>query len=62
MEDALIDVPTMRLFVRIDIVSDRILDATTILAFRHLLAKHDLRQHIFEVVKVDLKANGMPMK
>lgn len=62
MEDELIDVPTMRLFARIDIVRDRILDATTILAFLHLLAKHDLGQHIFEVVKVHLKLNGMPMK
>ncbi len=49
LEDALIEVPTMRRFAGISMVSDRIPDETTILAFRHLLEKHDLGQHIFEV-------------
>ncbi len=62
MEDALIEVPTMRRFVGIDIISDRIPDETTILTFRHLLEKHDLGQQIFQVVKGHLKANGMAMK
>jgi IS5 family transposase len=62
MEDALIEVPTMRRFVGIDMISDRIPDKTTILTFRHLLEKHDLGQQIFEVVKAHLKANGMAMK
>jgi IS5 family transposase len=62
MEDALIEVPTMRRFAGIDMISDRIPDETTILAFRHLLEKHDLGQQIFEVVKAHLKANGMAMK
>jgi transposase, IS5 family len=43
-------------------ISDRIPDETTILAFRHLLEKHDLGKQIFEVVKAHLKANGMAMK
>jgi len=42
MEDALIEVPTMRRFAGIDIISDRIPDESTILAFRHLLEKHAL--------------------
>ena len=42
MEDALIEVPTMRRFAGIDMLSDRIPDETTILAFRHLLEKHNL--------------------
>ncbi len=62
MEDALIEVPTMRRFAGIDMISDRIPDETTILAFRHLLEKHDLGQQIFEVVKAHLKDNGMAMK
>jgi transposase, IS5 family len=62
MEDALIEVPTMRRFAGIDMISDRIPDETTILAFRHLLEKHDLGEQIFEVVKAHLKANGMAMK
>ena len=62
MEDALIEVPTMRRFTGIDLISDRIPDETTILAFRHLLEKHDLGDQIFGVVKAHLKANGMAMK
>ncbi len=44
MEDALIEVTTMRRFAVIDMISDRIPDETTILTFRHLLEKHDLGQ------------------
>jgi IS5 family transposase len=43
-------------------ISDRIPDETTILAFRHLLEKHDLGTRIFEVAKTLLKANGMAVK
>ena len=62
MEDALIEVPTMRRFAGINMISDRIPDETTILTFRHLLERHDLGQQIFEVVKAHLKVNGMAMK
>ncbi len=62
MEDALIEVPTMRRFAGIDLISERIPDETTILAFRHLLERHDLGKQIFEKVKAHLKANGMSMK
>jgi IS5 family transposase len=62
MEDALIEVPVMRRFAGIDLMSERIPDETTILAFRHLLEKHDLGQKIFEAVKPHLKSRGMAMK
>ena len=62
MEDALIEVPTIRRFAGIDMISDRIPNETTILTFRHMLEKHDLGQQIFEVVKTHLKGNGMAMK
>jgi IS5 family transposase len=62
MEDVLIEVPTMRRFAGIALISDRIPDETTILAFRHLLEKHNLGDQIFEAVKAHLKANGMAMK
>ena len=62
MEDALIEVPVMRRFAGIDIMSERILEETTILAFGHLLGKHDLGQKIFEAVKAHLKSRGMAMK
>jgi IS5 family transposase len=62
MEDALIEVPTMRRFAGIDMLSDRIPDETTILAFRHLLEKHNLGEQIFETVKAHLRERGMAMK
>ena len=62
MEDALIEVATIRRFGGIDLISDRIPDETTILSFRHLLEKHDLGQKVFETVKAHLKQRGMAMK
>jgi IS5 family transposase len=62
MEDALIEVPTMRRFAGIDLISERIPDETTILAFRHLLEKHNLGEQIFQTVKAHLKDRGMAMK
>ncbi len=62
IEDALIEVATMRRFAGIDMLSDRIPDETTILAFRHLLEKHNLGEQIFETVKAHLKQRGMAMK
>ena len=62
MEDALIEVATIRRFAGIAMISDRIPDETTILAFRHLMENHDLGQQIFEVVKAHLKANCLAMK
>jgi len=62
MEDALIEVATMRRFAGIALITDRIPDETTILAFRHLLEQNDLGEQIFEAVKAHLKANGMAMK
>ena len=62
MEDALIEVATMRRFAGIALISDRIPDETTILAFRHLLEQNDLGEQIFKAVNAHLKANGMAMK
>ncbi len=50
MEDALSAVPSMRRFARINLISKRIPDETTILSFRHLLEKHDLGKQSFETV------------
>lgn len=62
MEEALIEVPTMRRFAGIELISDLIPDETTILTFRHLLEKHDLGQQIFETVKAHLSRRGMTMR
>jgi IS5 family transposase len=51
----------MRRFAGIDRASERIPDETTILAFLHLLEKHNLCEHIIETVKANLKANAMAM-
>jgi IS5 family transposase len=42
MEDALIEVATIRGFAGIALITDRSPDETTILAFLHLLEKHVL--------------------
>ena len=70
MEEALIEVPTMRRFAGIDLISDRIPDETTILTFRHLLEKHNLGEQIYccaedfvdETVKAHLSERGMTMR
>jgi IS5 family transposase len=62
MEEALIEVPTMRRFAGIDMLTDRIPDETTILTFRHLLEKHRLGEQIFETVKAHLSNRGMTMR
>jgi IS5 family transposase len=62
MEDSLIEVPTMRRFAGIDMLCDRIPDETTILAFRHLMEKHNLGEQIFETDKAHLRERGMAMK
>jgi IS5 family transposase len=62
MEEALIEVPTMRRFAGIELISDRIPDETTILTFRHLLEKYELGEQIFETVKAHLSHRGMTMR
>jgi len=62
MEEALIEVPTMRRFTGIDLITDGIPDETTILTFRHLLEKHGLGEQIFETVKSYLSERGMTMR
>jgi IS5 family transposase len=48
---ALIEVPTMRRFAGVELISEGIPDETTILTFRHLLEKHELGEQIFETCK-----------
>ena len=62
MEEALIEVPTMRRFAGIELISDRIPDETTTQTFRHLLEKYELGEQIFETVKGHLNARGMTMR
>ena len=50
MEDALIEVESMRRFAHLHLAKGWIPDASTILAFRHFLEKHDLGAKLFERV------------
>ncbi len=56
IEEALIEVSTMRCFAGIELISDRIPDKTSILTYRHLLEKHGLGEQIFDTVKALLAA------
>lgn len=56
------EVPIMRHFDGIDLISDRIPVETTILAFRHLLDKHELGKQVIETFKVHPSARGMTMR
>jgi IS5 family transposase len=50
LEDALYDSQSLRSFAGIDLGSEAVPDATTLLKFRHLLEAHDLSRRIFEEV------------
>ena len=56
MEDALIEVPTLRRFACIELMIDKIPDQPTIFSFWHLLEKKNLGKEIFEKVKADFCA------
>jgi len=54
LEDAIYDSQAMRLFADIDLSSEGVPDATTLLKFRHLLEKHDLTKGILEEINAVL--------
>jgi IS5 family transposase len=62
VDEALIEVSTMRRFVGIDRIRDRIPVETTILTFRHLLERPNLGERIFETVKAHLLGCGMAVE
>jgi IS5 family transposase len=62
MEEALIEVPTMRRLAGIELISERIPDATTILTFRLLLEKHGLGEQVFVTVNAHLSERGRTMR
>ena len=63
MEDVLIEVPKMRRFAGIALITDRIPDGTTILVFWHLMEENNFGEQILEAVKkTHLKGYGMAMR
>jgi len=62
LEDAIYDSQAMRGFIGIDLASDGVPDATTLLNFRHLLETHDLCKGLFGAINADLAARGLMMR
>jgi len=62
MEEQLHDVPLYREFAKLDGVTARLPDETTILRFRHLLERHNLALDMLRVVNDILQAKGMLMR
>ncbi len=52
----------MRDFIGIDLATESVPDATTLLRFRHLLEKHALTQRIFEEINAHLAEQGLFMR
>jgi len=61
-EEALYDSLSLRRFVGIDLGSETVPDATTLLKFRHLLEEHKLGERIFAEVGQVLQARGAKLK
>ena len=62
MENDLIDIACIRRFAGIDLVTDDMTDATTILAFRHFLEKHHLGEKIFQSIGEHLSRKGLLLR
>ena len=62
LEDALYDSQAMRNFAGIDLGSEAVPDATTLLKFRHLLEAHDLGRAIFSEVNALLGEKKLLMR
>lgn len=62
VENDLIDIVCIRRFAGIDLATDGIPDATTILAFRHFLEKHHLGEKIFQAVREHLREKGLLLR
>jgi transposase, IS5 family len=61
-EEALYDSVSLRRFVGIDLGSEAVPDATTLLKFRHLLEQHKLGEQLFAEVGRVLQGSGMTLK
>ena len=60
-EEALLDSPSLRRFVGIDLGRERVPDGTTLLKFRRLLEQHELGAALFAEVSEQLQARGLTM-
>jgi IS5 family transposase len=61
-EEALYDSASLRRFAGIDLGSEPVPDATTLLKFRRLLEQHKLAERLFAEVGRVLQGSGMTLK
>jgi transposase, IS5 family len=62
LEDAVYEIQSIRHFVGVDLNSDAVPDATTVLKFRRFLEEHNLARAILEEINASLAAQGLYMK
>ena len=62
MEDALIEIASMRQFSGISLGNSRLPDESTILKFRHLLERFELTEALFAEVNAHLKEKGLLLR
>lgn len=62
LEDSIYDSQSMRRFLGINLLEQRVPDATTLLHFRHLLEKHNLSTKMFAQLNQILLENGIMMQ
>jgi transposase, IS5 family len=62
MEDSLYDSQSMRQFVGINLLTEVVPDATTLLKFRHVLEEHGIAKRLFDELKSELIKSGKMMK
>lgn len=62
LEDAVYDSQAMRKFLGINLATDPVPDATTLLKFRRLLENNDLCSAIFETINAHLEERGLLMR
>lgn len=61
IEDAIYDSYAMRSFRHLDFFTEQVLDATTLLHFRHLVKENKIGEMIFSDVKSRLEKAGLMM-
>ena len=62
LEDALYDSQALQSFARIDLATDGVPDASTLLKFRRLLETRDLCKGLFAAINADLTARGLLLR
>jgi transposase, IS5 family len=62
VEDGVYDSYAMRKFMKLDFTTEQAPDATTLLAFRHLMERHDLGERLFEAQTALFDDNGWVMR